>query len=471
MLYRTVILSCALACFLGGATSSAQSTPDPLADSLYNPLDQLQASPKWRVFAAVVTHDHKKLQALLDAGDSPNNFSARQRLPLIMACQVNDLEAVKILVNAGAKIDLFDNREENALIMATAHKQIETVRYLLAHGVEVNVDSPLSGESALFRALRSRSFDLLTLLIEAGANVNLPNRGGDTPLMVASLGDDLEMVSFLRGKGAKFNTPGEEFFCAASHGDVAVLERILAAQPPAPKPPPSHGWLYRALFRRRLEAEKQKPATSVVNQSYGYGIAPLMAAAGRGQTAAVKVILSAGANINAFDSAHDTALMYAIKSGHQSTIFALLDAGADPTINDLAGGSTLLQAATYLDDPEVVRLLIRRGVPLDGASDQIHETPLMAASCFGRIHTVQILLDAHVQVNAQSTEGLTALTEAAIGNQADILKLLLAAGADPSIRDGSGKTALDYAVQQAHPSAIALLQAPQASSTPAAPAK
>ncbi len=433
MSLRALILIFVIACFPGDLTCSAQNKPDPQAGPLYTTIEQLQANPKWRVFAAVVTHDHEALQSLLDGGDYPNRFSVRYRLPLAMACQLGDLEAVKILVKGGADINLFDTSDENALIKATMNNQIEIVRYLLAHGVKVNINSPVSRDSALFRALRYRNFDMLTLLIQSGANVNLPNKGGETPLMVASLGDDLEMVNFLKTRGAKFNAPNEEFLCAASHGDVGTLQRILA------------------------EGNGAKWTASMVNTSYDNGITPLMTAAENGQTAAVKVIIAAGADVNALDSIHDTPLMYAIKSGHKSTIFALRDAGADPTIADLGGVSTLLQAATYLDDPDVVHFLIQRGVPVNAGSI-INETPLMAAACFGRIETVKILLDAHVPVNAQSTEGLTALSEAASSGEADILTLLLQAGADPSIKDGEGKSALDYAIQLGHPAAVAILQ-------------
>ncbi len=200
-----------------------------------------------------------------------------------MACQLGDLEAVKILVKGGADVNLFDTGEENPLIMATASAQKEIVSYLLGHGSKVNLNSPLSGDSALFRAQRRRSFDMLTLLIQGGADVNLANQGGDTPLMIASLDNDHEMVKFLKTMGAKFKSPREEFFCAASQGDVDTLRRILVVDIK------SHSWLYRHIFEH-LGAGKQRSAASLVNQSYGYGVTPLMAAAGNGQTAAVEAI-------------------------------------------------------------------------------------------------------------------------------------------------------------------------------------
>ena len=56
------------------------------------------------------------LQDLLDGGDSPNIIVGLRRLPLIMACEIGELDAVKILVKGGADINLFDKGDENALM-------------------------------------------------------------------------------------------------------------------------------------------------------------------------------------------------------------------------------------------------------------------------------------------------------------------------------------------------------------------
>jgi ankyrin repeat protein len=427
---RAIGTVCAIACLLASLAGSAQTKPDFRVGPLWRPIEQLQADPEWRIYAAVVTHDHKTLKALLDGGDSPNGNEHNNRLPLITACQVGDLESVRILVNAGAKIDLFDY-DVNPLIEASGSREIEIVRYLLAHGAQINVRRISNGETPLFLALRVRSFDILTLLIHAGADINLRNKGGDTPLMLASFNsaseNDYEMVQFLKANGANFNSPDEELLYAASRGDVGLIQQLLAAG-------------------------------AKVNQSYEDGVTPLMAAAINGQTAAVKALIAAGANLTALDIGEgDTPLMYAIQSGHKSTIFALLDAGADPTVTDLGGDNALHRAAVYLDDPDLVHLLIRLGVPA-GNGNKINVTPLMYATN-GRIQTVKILLDAHVLVNVQENYGgHTALMDAAISGQPDIITLLLRAGADPSIKDKTGKTALDWAIQQGQQAAIEILR-------------
>ncbi len=446
------LLACFIACVLAPFLAWAQNPPDFNADPLYGPIEQLQADPQWRVYAAVITHDHKTLQALLDGGDSPNRFSPRYRSPLVMACQIGDLDAIKILLKGGAKIDLSDsiapNRlgtDETALTKAIERNRIEIVRYLLAQGAQVNLRGPLKGETPLFVALRSGNIDILTLLLQAHADINVRNKDGYTVLALASLNNDVDMVDFLKANGAKYDSPHEELFFAASHGDVAEIQRILSAGMPAGP------------------GAKPNGTRKLINEPSKDGYTALMAAASQGQTAAVKALIAAGADVNALNSAHQTPLLIAIGSKHKSTIMALLDAGADPNI--LSGGEStaLFEATLVLDDPDIVHRLINGGnsvnsigIERDGSPNA--NTPLMSAAGFGRIETVRILLDAHVDVNARRFEGSTALMDAACAGQTDVVALLLRAGADPSIKDKKGKTALDCASETSQMKIVEMLK-------------
>ncbi len=403
----------------------AHNVPDPNA-LLIHPLDQMRANPHWRLYAAVVTHDHATLQALLDAGDSPNGFGNNTGLPLVMACQIGDLESVSALMKSGANVNLFWHGGTSPLIAATEFGHPDIVRYLLAHGAQPNEGARPTGVSALFAALNHRDFAILTLLIEGGADVNLPNNGGGTLLMIAALSNDQSLVNFLKDHGARFGSGDEELFYSAATGEVQGIERLIAAG-------------------------------AKVNRPFERGVTPLMAAALNGQTSAVKALIAHGAHINAFDEVHDTALMFALKGAHKSTVLALLDSGADPTLEDIVHETTLHRAASSMDDPEIVHRLIAAGVS-PSAGDSIAVTPLMYAAAFGHLETVKILVEAHVPVNVQSQEGLTALMEGATAHRPEIINVLLRAGADPSIRDKQNRTALDDARWMHDDTIVAILE-------------
>jgi ankyrin repeat protein len=419
--------------------AQAQSKLDAMAGPLPGTVEQLQSNPAWRLLLAIDTRDHEALRTLLDRGEPPNRRAPNGQIPLNTAAQIGDLDAAKMLVKAGAEINASNPHRTSVLRDAVEFGQVDLVSFLLANGAQVNARNA-AGETALFSALRHRRQDLLKLLIQAGADVNARNTQDDTPLTLAAKDDDLELVQLLKDAGARFSSPQEELLYAASDGSVNAIRRVLA------------------------------PGVNV-NRHYGRGITPLIAAAQNGETAAVKLLLAAGADINGFDTQNDTALMFAIKSKHQSTIQALIDGGADVTLLDMGGVSTLEQAATYLDDPDLVRLLIHRGVPLDGAKSLINHTPLMAAAAFGNIETAQILLAAGAEVNAQSKEGLTPLMDGALGGNPEILMLLLNAGANPTLKSKDGKTALDYArqVHEQSSSAVSILEKLVTTTTAPAP--
>src|ERR1700733_4928256 len=130
---------------------------------LIHPLDQMRTDPHWRVYAAVITRDHKTLQALLDAGDSPDGFGHYLGFPLVMACQINDLESVSALLKSGANVNQFWRGATSPLISATEFGHPDVVRYLLGHGALPNELAQPSGDSALFHALNHRNFAILTL--------------------------------------------------------------------------------------------------------------------------------------------------------------------------------------------------------------------------------------------------------------------------------------------------------------------
>jgi ankyrin repeat protein len=405
-------LACAAICFMTPLVAAAQDKCD-LAALLFHSLAQTQANPEWRVYAAVVSHDHATLQSVLDQGDSPDGVGRARANALTSACRLGDLESASILIKSGTDIDLADSSDENPLFAATQWHRLDIMRFLLAHGAHVDVPRASNGETALFEALRRRNYDSMTVLIQAGADVNFSNSAGSTPLMLASLDNDKKLIQFLEDNGAKFKSPDEDLLSLASHGDVSGLRSAIAAG--------AH-----------------------VNRTYEQGLTPLMAAALNGQTAALKALIAAGADLDARDEIRDTPLMFAIEGGHSSTVLALLDAGADPTLENVAHVSTLHQSGLYMDDPDIVNRLIASGVPV-AAGDSINVTPLMNAATFGRYETVKILLAAHVPVNVQSKEGRTALMDAAEAGEIDVVKLLLAAGADPSLRDRKKETALDKA--------------------------
>lgn len=138
----------------------------------------------------------------------------------------------------------------------------------------------------------------------------------------------------------------------------------------------------------------------------------LVTAAKANDVLLVRELIRRGGNVNAKDALQDSAFLYAGAEGFNEVLGLTLAAGADVASTNRYGGTALIPASEH-----------------------------------GHVDTVRILIDAGVPVNHVNNLGWTAMQEAILLNsggprQQEVVRLLLAAGADPEIRDPEGRTAL-----------------------------
>ena len=131
------------------------------------------------------------------------------------------------------------------------------------------------------------------------------------------------------------------------------------------------------------------------------------------------------------------------------------DQGVVDTAN--GRGFTPLILAIYNDSYEVAQLLIANGANVN-AQDMSGNTALMGAIFKAYPRMVGLLLANKVNVNQQNANGATALIFAATFGQGEIAKKLLANGADKTIKDNTGKSALDHATFQENNAMVEILK-------------
>ena len=140
-----------------------------------------------------------------------------------------------------------------------------------------------------------------------------------------------------------------------------------------------------------------------------------------------------------------TALMYAIRGGHPAIARRLIERGADVHDVDPAGSWSMVALACLMRDSETLHLLLERGARADHL-DNMGRTALFVAAMQGDERSVQSLLAHHAAVNARSRiRPETPLIVAVQGGNADVVRMLLDGGADPSATDHYGRSALVYA--------------------------
>lgn len=96
---------------------------------------------------------------------------------------------------------------------------------------------------------------------------------------------------------------------------------------------------------------------------------------------------------------------------------------------------------------DVARRLLEEGAYVDG--NKGGQNPLHLASYYGHVECVRLLLEKGATVDARNSAGCTALMGAAERGRTEIVGILLAAGADASLR-GKDKSAIDWATMNAH---------------------
>jgi len=170
---------------------------------------------------------------------------------------------------------------------------------------------------------------------------------------------------------------------------------------------------------------------------------PLLEAAFRGDSAAVRAILDSGkdakAHLAARDPAGMTALHRATWGGHPGIVALLLERGADPDEPD-AGGQTPVSLAARWGRGDIMALLLAKGGDVT-QTDDLGRGPLHWAAHYGHLDVMRALLAHGLPVDAPAKTG-TPLHSAMSGGQIEAGRLLLDKGAGLETKDDLGWTPL-----------------------------
>jgi ankyrin repeat protein len=194
------------------------------------------------------------------------------------------------------------------------------------------------------------------------------------------------------------------------------------------------------------------------------GARPLSHAAKSGHLQMVDLLLARGAPIDARNLAGATALYFAAEGSHISIAQRLMEHGADVKLTGRSGISPIA-AASYAGNDVIVEALLARGAD-ERAPDETGKPPIIYAAAGARLDIVKRLLARNIDINARYSNDLTLLMWASGPDEkapeAQALKVvsyLLDAGAHIDDRDDRGRTALMIAAEGGHEEIADLLMA------------
>jgi ankyrin repeat protein len=206
-------------------------------------------------------------------------------------------------------------------------------------------------------------------------------------------------------------------------------------------------------------------AGAKVNRRNRFGATPLLEASEKGHVSVVKLLVDLGAEVNLPHNNGNTAILAATIRRDRKTIKMLLELGADPDLKNFDGWSAKRWAEAESDQTIKALLGVKKGeietmmprsemkgaektptvIKVAGAANDAFWTALMRAASAGDVDTVKRLAADGVEVNGQSPNGTTPLMAAVKNGHAETAFELIELGADLSLADMDGITAIEWA--------------------------
>jgi ankyrin repeat protein len=396
-----------------------------LVDRLIRARADVKATNRYGIsplYLACINGNAVIIEKLLKAGADANTMATEGETALMTAARTGNVDAVKVLLAHGADVNAKENwHGETALMWAVSEKHAAVARELLAKGANVNARSmvnnwerqnsaeprekwlPLGGLPALEFAARDGCVECISVLLAAGADINGVDEDGITALVSALINGHYDVAGLLLEKGANPNI-GDRTGRTPLYAAVD-FHTIPASNRPAPK-----------------EIDNELTSLDIVNRLLAKGAnvnaqlkqqVPYRAKLDRGQD----TMLTTGT----------TPLLRAAKAGDTVAMKLLLEKGADIKLTTRNGVNPLMAAAgigskeedgtgrrkTQADAIEAIKLCLEAGIDIN-AVDNRGQTAVHGAAFWGFDDVIQFLADRGAKLDVKDKQGKTPL-DAAMG--------------------------------------------------------
>jgi ankyrin repeat protein len=391
---------------------------------------------------AVYDGDVAEVRRLIGAGAKVSLANAYGATPMSLAAEVANTEILKLLLEAGANADSPNADGMTALMAVARTGNVEAAELLIEHGATINATEAFGGQTALMWAAARRHPEMIELLASHGAVVDARSThrdyqrritaegrpksldsGGFTPLLYAARENCIACVDVLLAKGADIDLADPDgvspLHLAVMNANWDLAKKLIDAGASVDQ------WdifgaspLFTAVGSR-TRTDGGRASIDPPNQASGLNI--------------VRLLLDRGANPNmqlffrpanvrgSTNTRGSTPLIRAANNNDMEVVKLLLEHGADATLY-MADRQTPIHAAlagraNEKDALELIRVLHEAGTD---------------------VNVVALI------VHIEEVRGGSALHYAVRKRYKEVIRLLASYGADMNLKDQDGLTALDY---------------------------
>ncbi|KNG85819.1 ankyrin repeat protein [Aspergillus nomiae NRRL 13137] len=351
------------------------------------------------------------------------------------------------------------NTRRNALLVASHCGNEEIVELLLQRNARLNVTDK-SGSTALHLAASRGHCEVLKLLLLEGIDTEAPNSRGRTALWLAAENGQLEAANILIAGLAKVNARAENqmtpLHTAAKEGHEAVVEFLVSNGADLEA---RDGTMMTALHHACEEGHMGVVELLLTHKADIDAVGsdnrtPLVCAAAMGRLQVTQALLKRKASPRQVDDASMTALHWAAYNGHTEVVDLLSQKKDILAVTNIAGRSAL-HLAVLNSKFAVVELLLRKRVPME-TQCRSGFAPLHYACITKTDNTgiVKLLLISGANIEVQTKDQQRPIHLAAARGSIALLNLLCDKGASLIARDAIGDRALCAACRYGHTAAV-----------------
>ena len=380
----------------------------------------------------------QSIRFLLDLGADPNNESKvyNNVTPLILAAGKNNTEIMSLLVEYGADVRKFIKPtfgdSFSAIHAAIPTNSIEAIEFLLNKGVPPDHNEPGSKATPLRLASFTLNEGLVSLLIARKAKVDFRDSAGFSSLAFACKEGLDSMAKLLLNKGADPNLEVQEgttpLMVACYNKYYKIIKMLLQA----------------GAFVNAQSTKKSDCITALHVASINNDIQ------------LVNILLNANADINIQDARGKTPMHIACANGNEEMVQCFLLKKPDLSLCD-NNGKSLLHAAIDSNNTKVVTTLLEAGADPNIVGGNSGMPPLHYACTIGNEDIIRLLLNVpDIDVNAVEDDK-TPLGMAAVTGNIKAVELLLSKEANTEIKNENGSTPIFLAAALGELGVVSLL--------------